>query len=91
MTARSILPSGRLRHSEETSPRTVRTQFAEGLQGTAARSTLREGISPDSAATLFHAVLNGLQMQWVLDPDLDIVGPVTDFVRLLFDEDLGDE
>ncbi|MFG3264533.1 TetR/AcrR family transcriptional regulator [Streptomyces bobili] len=68
-----------------------RTQFAEGLQGTAARSTLREGISPDSAAALFHAVLNGLQMQWVLDPDLDIVGPVTDFVRLLFDEDLADD
>ncbi|MEU2338057.1 hypothetical protein ABZ770_37980 [Streptomyces sp. NPDC006654] len=29
-------------------------------------------------------VLNGLQLQWLLDQDLDIVGPVTDFVRLLF-------
>ncbi|MGX1267894.1 TetR/AcrR family transcriptional regulator [Streptomyces phaeoluteigriseus] len=63
-----------------------RAQFTEGLHGTAARGTLREGISPESAAVLFHAVLNGLQMQWVLDPDLDIVGPVTDFVRLLFDD-----
>jgi hypothetical protein len=42
----------------------------------AARSRLREGVSPESAAVLFHAVLNGLQLQWVLDQDLDIVGPV---------------
>ncbi|MFF3332999.1 TetR/AcrR family transcriptional regulator [Streptomyces sp. NPDC002888] len=62
-----------------------RTQFAEGLDDEAARTRLREGISPESAAVLFHAVLNGLQLQWVLDQDLDIVGPVTDFVRLLFD------
>lgn len=63
-----------------------RTQFAEGIQEKAERSRLREGISPESAAVLFHAVLNGLQLQWVLDQDLDIVGPVTDFVGLLFDQ-----
>ncbi|MFI7296503.1 hypothetical protein [Streptomyces sp. NPDC050121] len=47
---------------------------------------MREGVSPESAAVLFHTVLNGLQLQWMLDQDLDIVGPVTDFVRLLIDE-----
>lgn len=36
---------------------------------------------------LFHAVLNGLQLQWVLDQELDSVEPVTDFVRLLFKQD----
>lgn len=60
-----------------------RTQFAAGLHDEAARGGLRGDISPESAAVLFHAVLNGLQLQWVLDQDLDIVGPVTDFVRLL--------
>lgn len=60
-----------------------RTQFAEGLHDEAARGGLRADISPENAAVLFHAVLNGLQLQWVLDQDLDIVGPVTDFVRLL--------
>ncbi|ADI03913.1 putative TetR family transcriptional regulator [Streptomyces bingchenggensis BCW-1] len=68
-----------------------RAQFAEGLQDEAARGRLREDLSPESAAILFHAVLNGLQLQWVLDQDLDIVGPVTDFVRLLFGHDQADE
>ncbi|CAM5399779.1 TetR/AcrR family transcriptional regulator OS=Streptomyces alboniger OX=132473 GN=CP975_10750 PE=4 SV=1 [Streptomyces alboniger] len=62
-----------------------RTQFAEGFHDEATRGRLREGVSPEGAAVLFHAVLNGLQLQWVLAPNLDIVGPVTDFVRLLFD------
>lgn len=64
-----------------------RAQFVEGFHDKADRSSLREGVSPESAAVLFHAVLNGLQLQWVLDQDLDIVGPVTDFVHLLFDDD----
>lgn len=68
-----------------------RSQFAEGFHDEAERSRLREGISPESAAVLFHAVLNGLQLQWVLDQDLDIIGPVTDFVRLLFDHGRADE
>lgn len=68
-----------------------RAQFAEGLHDDTDRDRLREGISPESAAVLFHAVLNGLQLQWVLDRDLDIVGPVTDFVQLLFDRDRPDE
>ncbi|MFF4835989.1 TetR/AcrR family transcriptional regulator [Streptomyces sp. NPDC001315] len=68
-----------------------RAQFAEGLHDEAARGRLREGVSPENAASLFHAVLNGLQLQWVLDQNLDIIGPVTDFVRLLFDHDHADE
>ncbi|CAM5581172.1 TetR/AcrR family transcriptional regulator [Streptomyces aurantiogriseus] len=67
-----------------------RAQFAGGLQAEADRGKLREGLTPESAAVLFHAVLNGLQLQWVLDQDLDIVGPVNDFVRLLFDREHND-
>ncbi|MFD5544436.1 TetR/AcrR family transcriptional regulator [Streptomyces sp. NPDC127079] len=61
-----------------------RAQFAGGFPDEAARRGLREGVSPESAAILFQAVLNGLQLLRLLDQDLDIVGPVTDFVRLLF-------
>ncbi|MFJ9588082.1 TetR/AcrR family transcriptional regulator [Streptomyces acidicola] len=68
-----------------------RATFAEGLQDDKDRTRLREGISPENAAILFHAVLGGLQLQWVLDQDLDIVGPVTDFVHLLFDRDHAGE
>ncbi|KFF98931.1 TetR family transcriptional regulator [Streptomyces scabiei] len=66
-----------------------RTQFAEGFHGEAARGRLREGVTPENAAVLFHAVLNGLQLQWVLDQELDIIGPVGDFVRLLLERDDG--
>ncbi|MFJ3802612.1 TetR/AcrR family transcriptional regulator [Streptomyces sp. NPDC090088] len=62
-----------------------RAQFSDGFPDEAARFTLRQGVSPESAAVLFQAVLNGLQLQWILDQELDIVGPVTDFVRLLFE------
>lgn len=64
-----------------------RTQFAEGFHDKAARGRLREGVTPESAAVLFHAVLNGLQLQWVLDQELDIIGPVNDFLRLLLERD----
>ncbi|MFF4117555.1 TetR/AcrR family transcriptional regulator [Streptomyces sp. NPDC001714] len=64
-----------------------RAQFADGFPDETSRGKLRDGVTPQSAAALFQAVLNGLQLQWVLDQDLDIVGPVTDFVRLLFEPD----
>ncbi|MDQ0753338.1 hypothetical protein QF034_007569 [Streptomyces africanus] len=68
-----------------------RTQFADGFLDEAARGRLREGVSPESAAALFPAVLNGLQLQWVLDQDLDIIGPLNDFVRLLLDQSDRDD
>lgn len=64
-----------------------RAQFADGFPDEAARGKLRKEVTPESAAMLFQAVLNGLQLQWVLDQNLDIVGPVNDFVRLLFERD----
>lgn len=67
-----------------------RGQFVDGLADEAARARLRKGVTPGSAAVLLQAVLNGLQLQWVLAQDLDIVEPMTDFVRLLFDRDADD-
>ncbi|MEV7869963.1 TetR/AcrR family transcriptional regulator [Streptomyces sp. NPDC088124] len=64
-----------------------RAQFAEGFRDAADHGRLREELSPESAAVLFHAVLNGLQLQWVLDQDIDVTGPLNDFVRLLLDRD----
>jgi AcrR family transcriptional regulator len=62
----------------------VRTDFAEGMRGKADRGELREGLAPEHAATLLQAVLNGLQLQWLLDHDLDIVGPIRGFLDLIF-------
>ncbi|MEU9348691.1 helix-turn-helix domain-containing protein [Streptomyces sp. NPDC048278] len=66
-----------------------RAQFSDGFPDKGARFALRQGVSPESAAVLFQAVLNGLQLQWLIDQELDIVGPVTDFVRLLFEGNSG--
>jgi hypothetical protein len=41
-----------------------RAQFAVGFHDEVARSKLRGGLTPESAAVLFHPVLNGLQLQW---------------------------
>lgn len=39
--------------------------------------------SPDIAAMIFHAVLFGLQVQWLLNPQLDIGRAFEHFLRLL--------
>ncbi|WP_425826226.1 TetR/AcrR family transcriptional regulator [Streptomyces fractus] len=64
-----------------------REHFVEGMREKAERGELREGADPEHVAVLLQAVLNGLQLQWVLDRDLDIVGPVRTFLRMAFDAD----
>ncbi|MFF8022027.1 TetR/AcrR family transcriptional regulator [Streptomyces sp. NPDC007896] len=59
-------------------------QFARGMRGKAQRGELHEALTPEHAATLLQAMLNGLQLQWLLDQDLDIVGPVRAFMRMTF-------
>ncbi|MFC8519367.1 TetR/AcrR family transcriptional regulator [Streptomyces sp. NPDC057257] len=61
-----------------------RDQFARGMRGKAHRGELHPALAPDHAAILLQAVLNGLQLQWLLDQDLDIVGPIRAFMRMTF-------
>ena len=42
-----------------------------------------EGLTPEAVAALLVAVLDGLQIQWLLDPTLDILGPLEEFLRLV--------
>ena len=64
-----------------------RATFTEGVHEGRTGVSLRPGVSPESASMLLNAVLHGLQLQWLLDPSLDITRPVRDFVRLLLDEE----
>ncbi|WP_181801974.1 TetR/AcrR family transcriptional regulator [Streptomyces shenzhenensis] len=64
-----------------------REHFAQGMREKADRGELHAGLNPEDAATLLQAVLNGLQLQWLLDHDLDIVGPVLMFMRMAFPQD----
>ncbi|MFC8429468.1 TetR/AcrR family transcriptional regulator [Streptomyces sp. NPDC057253] len=59
-----------------------RDRFAQGMRGKARRGELHPALAPDEAATVLQAVLNGLQLQWLLDQDLDIVGPIRAFMRV---------
>lgn len=61
-----------------------RDRFARGMRLKADRGELHEALVPEHAATLLQAVLNGLQLQWLLDQDLDIVGPVWAFMNMTF-------
>ncbi|MGP3632064.1 TetR/AcrR family transcriptional regulator [Streptomyces sp. 24-1644] len=55
----------------------LRAEHGEELPG---------GLTPERAATLLVAVMDGLQYQWLLDPDaVDMPGAFRDFLRLLRD------
>ncbi|MGW0584359.1 TetR/AcrR family transcriptional regulator, partial [Streptomyces sp. NPDC002920] len=54
----------------------VRSHTVEAMREREAEGRLPEGLDPDSAAALFLAVLHGLQMQWLLNQDLDIIAPL---------------
>ncbi|WP_435059473.1 TetR/AcrR family transcriptional regulator [Streptomyces sp. bgisy060] len=56
----------------------LRLEFGERLPG---------GLTPERAAPLLTAVMDGLQYQWLLDPSaVDMPGAFRDFLRLLRDD-----
>lgn len=54
-------------------------RMAAGMVG----GPLAPGVPPEAAAALFAAVLDGLQMQWLLDPELDVIAAFRVFRDLL--------
>ncbi|MFJ5309234.1 TetR/AcrR family transcriptional regulator [Streptomyces sp. NPDC088350] len=67
----------------------VRVYTAQAMRRRAAEGGLREGLDPDSAAALLQAVLHGLQMEWLLNQDLDIIEPLNRFFDLIIPPDDG--
>lgn len=61
-----------------------RDNFTAGMRLQEERGQLHPGLAPEHAAVLLQAVLNGLQLQWLLDDGLDIVGPMRAFMQLTF-------
>ncbi|MFJ9414275.1 TetR/AcrR family transcriptional regulator [Streptomyces sp. NPDC101227] len=63
--------------------RTVRESMAAALRAEFGE-TLPGGLTPERAAPLLVAVMDGLQLQWLLDPDeVDMPAAFRDFVALL--------
>ena len=62
---------------------------ADALEQAGERGQLREGVEPASAARAFVAVMDGLQVQWLLDPhSLDMGADVRRFAQSLVTETL---
>lgn len=61
----------------------VRSELAELFERWLSEGVLRPGLDPVHAATLLMAVLDGLQLQWLLDPGVEIVEPVHQFLQLV--------
>ena len=60
----------------------------QGLEEAGKAGILREGVDPEGAARLFVAVMDGLQVLWLLDPGFDMAGEVERFAQSLVTERL---
>jgi len=64
--------------------RAAREYARSSFAALAAAGELRAGADPESAAVMFIALMDGLQVQWLTNPDeVDIVGPLHAFLRLV--------
>jgi AcrR family transcriptional regulator len=59
----------------------IRTSFTDALREQQEAGELTDRIDAETLARIFQAVSDGLQVQWLLDPDVDMAGTV----RALFD------
>lgn len=67
----------------------VRGSLLEAFTDLARRGKLREGVTPSGAAKATIAMMDGLQIQWLLDPEvMDMAEELRQFLRLLTSIDL---
>ena len=62
----------------------VREVVAERLLRESAEGHIQAAIDPDLAARVMLAVMDGLQIQWLLDPSLEMDTAYTDFIDHYF-------
>ncbi len=62
----------------------VRRLMAQRLAAEHDAGRMRAGIDPDTAARITVAVMDGLQIQWLLDPDLEMEAAYNDFIDHYF-------
>jgi len=70
--------------------RAARQYARSSFTALAAAGELRAGADPQSAAVMFIALMDGLQVQWLTNPDeVDLVAPLRAFLRLVLATPLG--
>ncbi|WP_425471920.1 TetR/AcrR family transcriptional regulator [Streptomyces piniterrae] len=83
LSADSVTEDHPARDFFESRFRTVRESMAAALRAEFG-DTLPGGLTPDQAAPLMVAVMDGLQLQWLLDPEkVDMPASFRDFLALL--------
>ncbi|MEV0373190.1 TetR/AcrR family transcriptional regulator [Streptomyces sp. NPDC050636] len=83
LSADSVTEDHPARDFFESRFRAVRESLAAALRAEFG-DTLPGGLTPDQAAPLMVAVMDGLQLQWLLDPeDVDMSASFRDFLALL--------
>ncbi|WP_438270629.1 TetR/AcrR family transcriptional regulator [Streptomyces platensis] len=83
LAADSVTEDHPAREFFETRFRVVRAAMAEVLR-TECGDTLPGGLTPERAAPLLAAVMDGLQLQWLLDPEaVEMPAAFRDFLALL--------
>ncbi|WEG08212.1 TetR/AcrR family transcriptional regulator [Microbacterium horticulturae] len=63
----------------------LRTVFARVLQQAQDAGRITDAIDPDTLARIVQAVADGLQLQWMLEPDVDMARTVDALFRALGD------
>lgn len=58
---------------------TERAQIAGMIRAGQAAGAVRRDIDPDAEATAFLGVMRGVTLQWLLDPNVDLVGTLTQY------------
>ncbi|WP_291382467.1 TetR/AcrR family transcriptional regulator [Demequina sp.] len=66
----------------------LRATLVRGLEELAAAQELRQGVVPTVAAAHLIALMDGLQIQWLLDADTDMAGALAGYVNSLLTEPL---
>lgn len=61
--------------------RRVCDQLAEAYRAAQRDGALRAGVDPESAARRLVALMDGLQVQWLYDPSVDMAGIVAEHLR----------
>jgi len=62
----------------------LRAEYGDALRALEARGRLRPGVDPDRAAAGLVALWDGIQLQWLLDPErVDVVRQLHDYLDLV--------
>ncbi|BDV32028.1 TetR/AcrR family transcriptional regulator [Microbacterium terricola] len=62
----------------------LRSTFTAALAQRQAAGTLTTSVPPETLARIFQAVADGLQIQWMLEPDVDMAGTIDALFEVLW-------